>query len=71
MADTTKNGYEKDLEEYASILIDMSSGGMEINQYMKYQDMYFNKLSKQYKKDYEEVRTDMCMVFIDKMKKAS
>lgn len=66
-----QNGYEKDLEEYASILIDMSSGGMEANQYMKYQDMYLNKLSKQYKKDYEEVRTDMCMIFIDKMKKAS
>lgn len=66
-----QNGYEKDLEEYASILIDMSSGGMEANQYMKYQDMYFNKLSKQYKKDYEEVRTDMCMIIIDKMKKAS
>lgn len=66
-----QDGYEKDLEEYASILIDMSSGGMENNQYLKYQDMYFNKLSKEYKKDYEEVRTDMDRLFIDKFKKVS
>lgn len=66
-----QDGYEKDLDKYASILIDMSSGGMENNQYLKYQDMYFNKLSKEYKKDYEEVRTDMDRLFIDKFKKVS
>lgn len=66
-----QDGYEKELEEYASILIDMSSGGMENNQYLKYQDMYFNKLSKEYKRDYEEVRTDMDRLFIDKFKKVS
>lgn len=67
----SQDGYEKELEEYASILIDMSSGGMETNQYLKYQDMYFNKLSKEYKRDYEEVRTDICKLFIDKLNKAS
>lgn len=66
-----QNGYEKDLEKYASILIDMSTGGTDSNQYIKYQDMYLNILSKEYKRDYEEVRTDMCMLFINKLNKAS
>lgn len=53
------NGYEKDLEKYSNILVEMLIGGMETEQYVKYQCMYAKKLSNDYNKSYSDVENEI------------
>lgn len=53
------SGYERDLENYSTILSELLLGGMESEQYSKTQTMYSEKLSKDYNKEWDEVENEL------------
>jgi predicted transcriptional regulator len=53
------SGYEKDLENYSTILSELLLGDMESEQYSKTQTMYSKKLSKDYNKEWDEVESEL------------
>lgn len=65
------NGYEKDLEEYTNILIEMVNGGISQYQYDKNKAMYAKKLSDDYGKPYNNIMNSIGQILTKKFSKAS
>lgn len=66
-----QNGYEKDLEEYSSILLEMVKGGISQYQYDKNKEMYAKKLSDDYGKPYDNIMNSIQQILTNKFNKAS
>lgn len=66
-----QNGYEKDLEKYSSILLEMVKGGISQYQYDKNKEMYAKKLSDDYGKPYDNIMNSIKQILTVKSKKAS
>lgn len=65
------NGYEKDLEEYSSILLEMVKGGISQYQYNENKEMYAKKLSDDYGKPYDDIMNSIKQILTNKFNKAS
>lgn len=65
------NGYEKDLEEYTNILLEMVKGGITSEQYYKYKATYAKKLSDDYGKPYDNIMNSIKQILTNKFNKAS
>lgn len=65
------NGYEKDLEKYTNILLEMVKGGINQYQYEKNKEMYAKKLSDDYGKPYDNIMNSIKQILTNKFNKAS
>lgn len=65
------NGYEKDLEKYTNILLEMVKGGISQYQYNKNKEMYVKKLSDDYGKPYDNIMNSIKQILTNKFNKAS
>lgn len=63
--------YEKDLEEYTNILLEMVKGGITQEQYDKYKAIYVKKLANDYNKSYDDIMNSIRQILTVKSKKAS